>query len=172
MCVRSETNGSDGPATFGLGETAPDSVRFLDLECIGAALAHDGTDLTHSFRTHLASLPFIFSFLGTRREEEMGVVATTQRDRLPGTIWGHQGVPFVFTNISHATSTITRVTNIAAPWPQCQENSATFMRILRGRASRRDRPRARDPSLQRSQHPLRHRSQCPCRRLPSTWHHR
>jgi hypothetical protein len=87
---------------LGLGETAPDAVRLLDLDRVLATFRSDGTNLgvLATFRsdgTNLADglgpdLPtfaFVFSFLGTGREKEVRMVAATQCDRLPRSITRH-----------------------------------------------------------------------------------
>ena len=75
MAEPSDGDRRQGPASFGLGETAPDSVWLPDLECIGSALANDRTDLAHGFGSYLSALSFVLAFLDTWGEEEVGVVA-------------------------------------------------------------------------------------------------
>ena len=72
-----------------LGETAPDTVRLLDLDRIIAALPSHGAHLADSLGSYLAALAFVFSFLGTGGEEEVRMVAATQCDRLPRSITRH-----------------------------------------------------------------------------------
>ena len=75
-----------GPATFSFCESTPDAIRLPDLESIRSAVAHNRAHLTYSLGTGLSALSFILAFLGARGEEEMGVVAAAQSDRLPGTV--------------------------------------------------------------------------------------
>jgi 4-diphosphocytidyl-2C-methyl-D-erythritol kinase len=74
---------------LGLSEATPDAVRFLDLNRIFAAFLRDGADLADRLGSDLATFAFVFSFLGTGREEEVRVVAATECDRLPSSITRH-----------------------------------------------------------------------------------
>lgn len=82
----SDSDRRHGLATLDLCEAAPDSVWLPDLERITATLRDDRTDLAHSFCSHFSPLPFVLALLGTWGKEEVGVVAATQSNRLPGTI--------------------------------------------------------------------------------------
>jgi hypothetical protein len=86
MVERSDGDRREFPPTLGLGEAAPNTVGLPDLESIGPTVECDGTDLAYSLCPNLPSLPFVLTFLGARRKEEMGMVAAAQCDRLPGTV--------------------------------------------------------------------------------------
>jgi len=73
-------------ATFGLGESAPNSVRLLDFECVLAAFIGDGADLTYSLCPDFSTFPFVLSFLGARWKKEVRVVPAAQCHGVPGTI--------------------------------------------------------------------------------------
>jgi hypothetical protein len=73
-------------SAFRFGQTTPDTVRFLDLKRIAAALLGDRAHLADRFGANLSTLAFIFAFLRTGGEEEVGVVAAAESDRVPRTI--------------------------------------------------------------------------------------
>ena len=71
MAEQSDGDRRERSAALGLGETAPDSVRLLDLDRIVTTLLRHGAHLAYCLGSHLAPFAFVFSFLGTWREEEV-----------------------------------------------------------------------------------------------------
>ena len=74
------------PTSFGLCESAPDAIWFPDLKSVRSTVNHHRAHMTYSLRSDLSALSFVLAFLSARGEEEMGVVAATQSNRLPGTV--------------------------------------------------------------------------------------
>jgi hypothetical protein len=75
--------------TLDFSESAPDPVRFLDLDCIVSAFLRHGADLAHGLGAGLSTYAFVFSFLGAWGEKEVRVIAATQCNRLPRSITGY-----------------------------------------------------------------------------------
>jgi len=76
-------------SALSFGEATPDTVPHFDLDRIHTALQGNRTHLADGLGPDLATFAFVFSFLGTGREEEVRVVAATECDRLPSSITRH-----------------------------------------------------------------------------------
>jgi len=70
-------------AALTLGEASPYPVRLLDVQCRTQTLFSHGTDLADRSRSCFSTFSFILAFEGTRRKEQMRMVATAQRAGLP-----------------------------------------------------------------------------------------